>query len=66
EYLSALGAAINHTIEKGMQDVLSPSIDHGKVGRSLADVVAYNSAAEADYNSAIQRLREVDSPYLPN
>ncbi|GJV19179.1 hypothetical protein Tco_1368199 [Tanacetum coccineum] len=67
EYLSALGAAINHTTEKGMQDGLSPAIDHGKVGRSLADVVAYNSAAEADYKSAIQRLREpnVDQLMLP-
>ncbi|GKG61635.1 hypothetical protein Tco_0621344, partial [Tanacetum coccineum] len=38
-------------IEKGMQSGLSADIDHGKAGRSLADVVAYNPAAEADYNS---------------
>ncbi|GJT68952.1 hypothetical protein Tco_1028238 [Tanacetum coccineum] len=59
EYLSALGAAISRAIKKGMQDRLSAGIDHGKEGRSLADVVAYNPAAEADYNSALQRLREV-------
>nr|GEU76681.1 transposase (putative), gypsy type [Tanacetum cinerariifolium] len=51
-------------IEKGMQDGLSAGIDHGKTGRSLADVVAYNLAAEADYNSALQRLREVDFSLL--
>nr|GEX64001.1 DnaJ domain, zinc finger, CCHC-type, tetratricopeptide-like helical domain protein [Tanacetum cinerariifolium] len=47
EYLSALGAAISR-IEKGMQNGLSTNIDHGKAGRSLADVVAYNPAAKAD------------------
>ncbi|GJR79064.1 hypothetical protein Tco_0149849 [Tanacetum coccineum] len=62
--ISALGAAISRAIEKGMQDGLSTVIDHGKAGRSLADVVAYNSAAEANYNSALQRLREVDFPLL--
>ncbi|GJX37282.1 hypothetical protein Tco_0250585 [Tanacetum coccineum] len=33
-------------------------------GRSLADVVAYNPAAKADFNSALQRLYEVDFPFL--
>nr|GFA70204.1 hypothetical protein [Tanacetum cinerariifolium] len=43
-------------IEKGMLDRLSAGIDHGKACKNLADVVAYNPAAEADYNSALQRL----------
>ncbi|GJR43653.1 hypothetical protein Tco_1311756 [Tanacetum coccineum] len=60
EYLTALGSAISHVIEKGMQSGLSAGIDHGKAGRILEDVVAYNPAAEADFNSALQRLREVD------
>ncbi|GKA28212.1 hypothetical protein Tco_0714380 [Tanacetum coccineum] len=64
KYLAALGAAISRAIEKGMQSGLSAGIDHGKEGRSLADVVAYNPAAEADYNSALQRLHEVDFPFL--
>ncbi|GJU32860.1 hypothetical protein Tco_1176449 [Tanacetum coccineum] len=64
KYLSALGAAISRAIEKGMQDGLSSGIVHGKEGRSLADVAAYNPAAEADYNSALQRFREVDFPLL--
>ncbi|GJR70565.1 hypothetical protein Tco_0016630 [Tanacetum coccineum] len=54
----------SRAFEKGMHDGLSAGIDHGKAGRNLADVVAYNPAAEADYNSALQRLREVDFPLL--
>ncbi|GJR03962.1 hypothetical protein Tco_0526946 [Tanacetum coccineum] len=64
EYLTALGSAISRTIEKGMQSGLSAGIDHGKAGRNLEDIVAYNPAAEADYNSALQRFREVDFPLL--
>nr|GEX71378.1 hypothetical protein [Tanacetum cinerariifolium] len=63
EYLSALGATISR-IEKGMQNGLSTDIDHGKACRSLADVVAYNPVAKADYKSALQRLREVDFSLL--
>ncbi|GKA67125.1 hypothetical protein Tco_0766933 [Tanacetum coccineum] len=54
----------SRAIEKGMQDGLPASIDHGKAGRSLEDVVAYNPAAEVDYTSALQRLREVDFSLL--
>nr|GEW67197.1 hypothetical protein [Tanacetum cinerariifolium] len=60
EYLTTLGSTISRAIEKGIQDGLSAGIDHGKAGRNLADVVAYNPAAKADYNSALQRLREVE------
>ncbi|GKA25347.1 hypothetical protein Tco_0711456 [Tanacetum coccineum] len=45
EYLAALGSAISRAIKKGIQSDLSAGIDHGKAGRSLADVVAYNPAA---------------------
>nr|GEV99874.1 transposase (putative), gypsy type [Tanacetum cinerariifolium] len=60
EYLSALEEAIIRSIKKGMQDGLSVNIDRGKAVRKLADVVAYNPAAEANYNSTVQRLCEVD------
>ncbi|GKA79452.1 hypothetical protein Tco_0786048 [Tanacetum coccineum] len=60
EYLTALEAAISHSIEKGMQDGLVAGIDHGRAGRSLVDIVAYNPSLEADFNSALQELREVD------
>ncbi|GJT26132.1 hypothetical protein Tco_0906407 [Tanacetum coccineum] len=59
EYLKALGSAISRAIEKGMLDGLSTGIDHEKAGRGLKDVVTYNPVAEANYNSAMQRLCEV-------
>nr|GFA06537.1 hypothetical protein [Tanacetum cinerariifolium] len=46
EYLSAFGAAIGKAIEKGMQDELSVVITHGKEGRVLTDVAAYNPSAK--------------------
>ncbi|GJW77656.1 hypothetical protein Tco_0139338 [Tanacetum coccineum] len=64
EYLTALRAAISLAIEKVMQSGLAAGIDHGKEGRSLADVVAYNPDAEADFYSALQKFREVDFPLL--
>ncbi|GJX75693.1 hypothetical protein Tco_0322504, partial [Tanacetum coccineum] len=64
EYLTALGTAISRAIKQGMQSGLAAGIDHGKKGRSLTDVVAYNPDAEADFNSALQKLREVDFPLL--
>ncbi|GJW46499.1 hypothetical protein Tco_0078145, partial [Tanacetum coccineum] len=60
EYLTALGSAISYAIEKGMHSGLSAGIDHEKAGRSLEDVVSYNPAVEADYNSSLQKLCEVD------
>nr|GEV18451.1 hypothetical protein [Tanacetum cinerariifolium] len=64
EYLSVLSAAISKAIEKGMQDGLSAEITHGKEGRSLADVVAHNPYAEADYVAALQRLQSVNFSLL--
>ncbi|GKB88934.1 hypothetical protein Tco_0961206 [Tanacetum coccineum] len=43
EYLNALGGGISRAIEKGMQDGLAASINHGKAGRSLGDVAALNT-----------------------
>ncbi|GJS45243.1 hypothetical protein Tco_0595364 [Tanacetum coccineum] len=64
EYLSALGAAISKAIEKGMQDGLAAGITHGKEGRVLADVAAYNPSAEVDYASALQQLQSVNFSLL--
>ncbi|GJX21450.1 hypothetical protein Tco_0224127 [Tanacetum coccineum] len=64
EYLSALGAAIGKAIEKGMQDGLSAGITHGKEGRVLTDVVAYNPSAEVDYVSSLQQLQNVNLSLL--
>ncbi|GKA25428.1 hypothetical protein Tco_0711537 [Tanacetum coccineum] len=51
EYLAALGGAIGHAIDKGMQDGLTAGIDHGKAGKGLVDVAAYNPSAEANMSS---------------
>ncbi|GJY30529.1 hypothetical protein Tco_0414024 [Tanacetum coccineum] len=64
EYLSALGAFIGHAIEKGMQAGLAAGINHGKEGRSLADVVAYNPFADADYDTAMQQFHDVNFSLL--
>nr|GEU58583.1 hypothetical protein [Tanacetum cinerariifolium] len=50
----------SRAIEKGIQSGLSAGIDHEKAGRNLDDVVTYNPVAEADYNFALRRFREVD------
>nr|GEW78522.1 hypothetical protein [Tanacetum cinerariifolium] len=60
EYLSALGAAISKTVEKGMQKGLFAGITHVAKGRKLADVAAYNPSAKADYLSALQHLQNVN------
>nr|GEX42180.1 hypothetical protein [Tanacetum cinerariifolium] len=64
EYLSALGAVIGKAIEKGMQDGLSARISHGKEGRVLTDVAAYNPSAKGDYISALQQLQNVNFSLL--
>ncbi|GJS77622.1 hypothetical protein Tco_0727503 [Tanacetum coccineum] len=64
EYLYTLGAAIGKAIEKGMQDGLSDGITHGKEGRVLTDVAAYNPSAEVDYISTLQQLQNVNLSFL--
>nr|GEV63869.1 hypothetical protein [Tanacetum cinerariifolium] len=59
EYLSTLGTAIGKAIEKGTQEGLAASIVHGKEGKVLTDVAAYNPSAEGDYISALQQLQRV-------
>ncbi|GKA27782.1 hypothetical protein Tco_0713950, partial [Tanacetum coccineum] len=64
EYLSALGAAISRAIEKGIQDGLAAGITHGREGRVLSDVAAFNPFAESDYISALQELQDVNFSLL--
>ncbi|GJR71355.1 hypothetical protein Tco_0083720 [Tanacetum coccineum] len=59
-YLVALRGAIGRVIDKGMQDRLVAGIDHGKAGRGLADVAAYDPFVEANYVSAVNALRAMD------
>ncbi|GJU33972.1 hypothetical protein Tco_1182326 [Tanacetum coccineum] len=64
EYLSAMGEAIGHAIDKGMQDGLAAGIEHGVAGRSITDVAAYNPSAESDYVAAVNALQSVSFPLL--
>ncbi|GKD06546.1 hypothetical protein Tco_1181520 [Tanacetum coccineum] len=57
----------NNHFNFAVQDVQSrcgPIIDHGKVGRVLAEVTAYNPVVEAYYVAAVNALRVVDFPFL--
>ncbi|GJR02630.1 hypothetical protein Tco_0525614 [Tanacetum coccineum] len=64
EYMEALGHAFGRAIEKGMQDGLAAEIEHGQAGRCLTDLEAYIPSAEADFNSAIRDLRDLNFPLL--
>ncbi|GKC54219.1 hypothetical protein Tco_1076964 [Tanacetum coccineum] len=64
EYLSAFRAAIGKAIEKGVQDGQAAGITHGKEGRVLADVAAYNPSAEVDYVFTLQQLQSVNFSLL--
>ncbi|GJZ99564.1 hypothetical protein Tco_0672115 [Tanacetum coccineum] len=59
EYVAALGGAIGRDIDKGIHVGLVSGIDHGKAGRDLTDVAAYDPSAEANYMSAMSTLRPV-------
>ncbi|GJT07006.1 hypothetical protein Tco_0841468 [Tanacetum coccineum] len=56
-YMVALGGAIGHAIDKGMQDGLVAGIEHGKAERSPDAISAYNPFAEDNYVAAINALR---------
>nr|GEX27422.1 hypothetical protein [Tanacetum cinerariifolium] len=58
------GGAIGRAIDKGMQGGLAAGIDHGKAGRGLTDVPAYDPSTEANYLSAMSALRSVNFPLL--
>nr|GEW03931.1 hypothetical protein [Tanacetum cinerariifolium] len=64
KYLSALEATIGKSIEKGMQDGLSARITHGKEGKVLSNVAAYNPSTEVDYISALQQFQNVNLSLL--
>nr|GEV47076.1 hypothetical protein [Tanacetum cinerariifolium] len=64
KYLTALGGVIGRTINKGIHDGLAADIYHGKAGRVLVEVAAYDPATEANYVVAVNALRAVDFPFL--
>nr|GEX27211.1 hypothetical protein [Tanacetum cinerariifolium] len=50
--------------EKGMRDGLAARITHGKEGRVLVDVAAYNPFTEVNYVFALQELQRVNFSLL--
>nr|GEU66811.1 hypothetical protein [Tanacetum cinerariifolium] len=64
EYLVALGKAIGRAIDKGMQNGLEAGIDHGRAGRILANVAAYDPSTEVNYVSAMHALCNLGLPLL--
>ncbi|GJX68407.1 hypothetical protein Tco_0304134 [Tanacetum coccineum] len=64
EYMSDLGGALGRAIDKGMHDGLKSGVDHGRAGRGLDDIAAYDPSVEANFVYAIDALRAVNFPLL--
>nr|GEY12998.1 hypothetical protein [Tanacetum cinerariifolium] len=64
EYCHALGQAIDCAVNKGIQDDLRAGIDHGKAGRDLSVIEAYDPFAEAKYVEVVSALGIVDFSLL--
>ncbi|GKG31941.1 hypothetical protein Tco_0426891, partial [Tanacetum coccineum] len=59
ECRSALGKVISMAINKGIQQGLDAGIIHGKAGRSLAQVEAYDPEVEGKYVAAVSEFKGV-------
>ncbi|GJV53364.1 hypothetical protein Tco_1449105 [Tanacetum coccineum] len=64
EYCHALGTTISCAVNKGIQDSLRAGVDHGKAGRDLSIVEAYDPSAEAKYVEGVNALGAVDFSFL--
>ncbi|GJW84672.1 hypothetical protein Tco_0157817 [Tanacetum coccineum] len=64
EYAAALGMAIGLAIDKGMHNRLVAGIDHGKAGRGVTEVAAYDPFMEERYVSAVLALYDMDFNFL--
>ncbi|GJT68792.1 hypothetical protein Tco_1020272 [Tanacetum coccineum] len=64
EYLQALGQSIGCVVNEGIHDGLKAGIDHGKVGRDLSVVEAYDPSAEEKYVDVVNALGVVDFSLL--
>ncbi|GKA64656.1 hypothetical protein Tco_0764363 [Tanacetum coccineum] len=64
EYCHALGQAIGCAVNKGIQDGLRAGVDHGKAGRDLFVIEAYDPSVEAKYVDPVNALGTVDFSLL--
>ncbi|GJT85475.1 hypothetical protein Tco_1067192 [Tanacetum coccineum] len=62
EYRVALGKVISMAINKGIQEGLDAGFEHGKAGRSLAAVEAYDAEVEAKYVVVVHDLENAVYP----
>ncbi|GKD91111.1 hypothetical protein Tco_1366618, partial [Tanacetum coccineum] len=61
---SAMGKAISMAINKGIQQGLEARIVHGKAGRYLAQIEAYDPEVEEKYVVAVSEVESVSFPLL--
>ncbi|GKG47862.1 hypothetical protein Tco_0507347, partial [Tanacetum coccineum] len=62
--MSALGGALGHAIDKGMQDGLKVGVNHGRFGRGLDVIAAYDPSAKTNFVSAVDALCAINFPLL--
>nr|GEV45611.1 integrase, catalytic core [Tanacetum cinerariifolium] len=60
KYVTALATVIGLAIGKAMQTGLVAGVDHGKAGRGLANISAYDPSMKAKYISVVLALRGLD------
>ncbi|GKA23429.1 hypothetical protein Tco_0709391 [Tanacetum coccineum] len=59
EYLRVLGGAIGCAVNKGMQDGLAAGIDHGKAGRDLSMIEAYDPSTSKKDASIVDLMDSI-------
>ncbi|GJS13206.1 hypothetical protein Tco_0407678 [Tanacetum coccineum] len=64
ECQSALGKVITLSVNKGIQEGLEAGIEHGRSGRTLAQVEAYNPGVKDDFVSAVTDFENVSFSLL--
>nr|GEU29702.1 hypothetical protein [Tanacetum cinerariifolium] len=64
EYCHALGQAIGCAINKGIQDGLKAGVDHGKAGRDLSVIEAFDPSTKSKYIDVVNALGAVDFSLL--
>ncbi|GJR55332.1 hypothetical protein Tco_1405853 [Tanacetum coccineum] len=64
EYYRTSGQAISCAIHKGIQDGLKAGVDHGKAGRDLSVIEAYDPFTESKYIDVVNALGVVDFSLL--
>ncbi|GJR48378.1 hypothetical protein Tco_1316481 [Tanacetum coccineum] len=64
ECRSAMGKVISMAINKGIQQGLEAGVVHGKAGRSLAQLEAYDPEVEGKYVAAVFEFENISFPLL--